>query len=110
VFLERKAILSLFGLDYYKVEAFNGNNSMKEDILSFGITSNYTSLFPSVNGTNPDDSMTSIPYQKGFLFLTYLDGVIGTSNMQSLLRSYILKYSNQSVVWEQFRDEFIAFV
>lgn len=50
VFLERKADVKLFGSDYYKTDAVNGNDSMWTDMLNFGLQNNFSSLFPLVQG------------------------------------------------------------
>jgi len=48
------------------VDATVGNDEMVSAMQDYGFDSNYTSLHPHVKGTNPDDSFSLIPYEKGF--------------------------------------------
>ena len=65
VFLERKAIKFILGVDYYLIEAYNGQNDLQNAYKQFGM-SNYSSLHPFTEGKNPDDSFSVVPYEKGF--------------------------------------------
>jgi len=64
--LERQTDLIHFGKDFYLVDATVGNDEMVSAMQDYGFDSNYTSLHPHVKGTNPDDSFSLIPYEKGF--------------------------------------------
>lgn len=66
MYLERTADSIMFGKDYEIVDAIVGNNTMIDDMNNFGFNSNYTSLYPVTEGTNPDDSFSNIPYEKGY--------------------------------------------
>ena len=47
---------------------------MWADMKSYGFDNSYSSLLPNHNdGTDPDDSFSEIPYEKGFQFLYYLE-------------------------------------
>ena len=53
--------------DFAKVEAFLGNVSMVTDMMNLGIDTSYSSLHPVfVNGANPDDAFSTVPYEKGY--------------------------------------------
>jgi len=110
VFLERKTDSILFGIDSSKVSAQLGNSSMVLQIEQFGPTNNYTSLHPNLNGNHPDSSISGIPYEKGFQFLTYLESIIKEDNFQSFLQSYVTQFSRHSLNVEDFIAYFIAFV
>lgn len=77
VYLERQTDMMLFGEDYYLVDATVGNDTMVDDMIGYGMTSNYTSLHPYTMGTNPDDSFSNIPYEKGFQFMAFLESLVG---------------------------------
>jgi len=110
VFLERQADKVLKGIDFYNVESLNGNDTLMDDFNNFGITSNYTSLHPSVLYVNPDDSFSTVPYEKGFQFLVYIESLLGADLMQKLLNSYILHYSERSVTYKHFEEYLKAFL
>lgn len=60
VFLERKALYSIEGVDYYKIDATNGNSNLRTIIDQLGKTSSLTSLHPDTSNMNPDDSLTVV--------------------------------------------------
>ena len=77
VFEERKvsAILKNSN-DFALREAQLGNVSLWVDIMSYGVNNTYSSLYPVLNGDNPDRSYSQLPYEKGFQFLTYLESLL----------------------------------
>jgi len=87
VFLERKALTSLYGRDFTLVDAVNGNDSMVTDMKRFGWNTSFSSLHPNVDDCNPDDPFSTIPYEKGYQFLIYLESLIGEKMMQGFMRS-----------------------
>ena len=78
----------------------------------YGLDSNFSSLYPNVSGVLPDDSFSEIPYEKGFQLLYHMETDIlkNDTMMQRLLKQYIEKYSQQSVVYTQYKNEFESFV
>jgi len=110
VFLERKTDSILFGRDASKVAAKLGNSSLYLQIESFGLDNNYTSLHPDLNGNHPDTSISGVPYEKGFQFLTYLESLVGEDNFQDFLQSYVNTFATHSLIVEDFVDFFTQFV
>jgi leukotriene-A4 hydrolase len=43
----------------------------------FGKDHTYSAMSPTLNHAHPDDSYSRIPYDKGHIFLTYLEQQIG---------------------------------
>lgn len=66
VFEERKVSAGIHGDDFSKVNAYLGNISMVNAMEDFGFDSNYSSLYPQVGRNWPDESFSTIPYEKGF--------------------------------------------
>jgi leukotriene-A4 hydrolase len=77
VFIERKVSGQIHGEDFAKVEALLGNTSMWSDMENFGLDNTYASIHPVLRGDNPDHSFSELPYEKGFQFLHFLEGLIG---------------------------------
>lgn len=50
---------------------------MVTDMLNFGLDNSYTALYPIFNGAEPDDAFSTVPYEKGYQFLVYLEALIG---------------------------------
>lgn len=56
---------------------------------NFGLKNTYSSLHPVLQGDNPDNSFSEVPYEKGFQFLYYLESLIGRDEMKKFLNFYI---------------------
>ena len=114
VFSERKVSAKLFGKDFAKVESLLGNSTLWHDMNTYGLNSTYSSIHPILEGDTPDSSFSTIPYEKGFQLLYFLESLIGENKIQIFLQTYILKYSQNSITtielrqtWEQFvHDKF----
>jgi leukotriene-A4 hydrolase len=44
--------------------------------MNYGVNNTFSSLYPKMNGRNPDDSYSQLPYEKGFQFLVYLESLL----------------------------------
>lgn len=66
VFEERKVSERVHGTEFAKIEAQLGNVSLWDDMMGFGLSSNFSSLYPILTEASPDDSFSEVPYEKGF--------------------------------------------
>ncbi|CAD8186935.1 unnamed protein product [Paramecium octaurelia] len=111
VFLERKASYFHYQIpDDIKLNAIIGNTSMYQDMLGFGLNSNFSSLHPDTTGLNPDDSFSKIPYEKGYQFLSYLESIVGEADFQSMLRAYLVQYKYQSIDQQEFQNFLLRYL
>ncbi|CAD8198857.1 unnamed protein product [Paramecium pentaurelia] len=111
VFLERKASLFYYKvLDDIKLNAIIGNATMYQDILDLGPDNNFTSLHPDTTGINPQLSISEIPYEKGFQFLTFLEGIVGAEDFKYMLRSYLNKYKYKSIDQQEFQHFILRYL
>jgi leukotriene-A4 hydrolase len=94
VFEERKVSELVHGKDFALREALLGNVSLWTDINGFGVNNNFSSLYPILNDASPDDSFSTVPYEKGFQFLTYLESLFKTKeDFQTVIRNHIETHS-----------------
>ena len=111
VFEERKVSERVHGTEFAKIEAQLGNVSLWGDMNSFGLSNNFSSLYPILNDSSPDDSFSEVPYEKGFQFLTYLESLFQSKDdFQSIIRTYINDHSQQSVSYYDFKASFEGWV
>lgn len=107
VFEERKVSAEVHGLDFAKREAQLGNVSLWDDMLNFGLNNSYSALYPVMNGANPDDSFSTVPYEKGFQFLTYLESLFKTQlDFQNFIRDYVTNFSLKSATYLDLKGYF----
>ena len=109
-FMERKLDKILLGEEMSKLESIVGNNSLISAIKMFGEDSHFTSLSPDYTGIDPDDGFSTIPYEKGYQFLCYLEAKVGEDNFQKIMGNYIEKYKYKSVDWTDFKSVYEEFV
>lgn len=50
---------------------------MTDSIERFGTDHEFTKLVIDLEGKDPDDAFSSVPYEKGFTFLYYLEKLVG---------------------------------
>lgn len=110
VFEERKVSGKLHGREFAQVEALLGNSSMFTDMKIFGLHHPFSSLHPTLDGASPDDSFSTVPYDKGFQLLYFLESLIGEDMFQTFLRKYILSHQQSSVITDELRMNWEDFV
>ena len=112
VFEERKvsAILKNSN-DFALREAQLGNVSLWVDIMSYGVNNTYSSLYPVLNGDNPDRSYSQLPYEKGFQFLTYLESLLPSKDdFQKFVQGYVLEHTLTSITWVELKASWETYV
>ncbi|XP_034835257.1 leukotriene A-4 hydrolase [Maniola hyperantus] len=111
VYLERKVAASLIrdpleARQSRDFESILGLQELKETIYNeLGVNNSFTSLVIKLDGFSPDDAFSRVPYEKGSLFLRYLEDLVGGANVfDPFLRSYLDKFQRQSIDTYQFKD------
>jgi len=92
VFVERKIVGRVYGEHQAELQALIGLKDLEEDItvLNTPETINWTKLQPDLTGIDPDDAFSSIPYEKGFNFLYFLETITGGPvNFEPWLKEYV---------------------
>ena len=109
-FMERKLDKILLGEEMSKLESIVGNNNLISAIKMYGEDSPFTSLSPDFTGVDPDDGFSTIPYEKGFQFLCYLEEKVGEENFREIMGIYIETYKYKSVDWTDFKKVYEDYV
>lgn len=109
-FEERKVTAQIYGLNFAKTEALLANASLASDIANYGSNSSYSALYPIIDEQNPDDSYSNVPYEKGFQFLTYLEGLVTAPVFQKFLQYYIGRFPLSSIGYEVMRKTWEDFI
>ena len=106
VFLERKIIGKLAGENGEKVRNFaalNGLSALRYAIEVFGDSNPLTTLNVNLDDVDPDDAFSSVPYEKGFNFLFYLESLVGgPAVFDPFLKEYIQAHSYMSITTDVF--------
>ena len=109
-FMERKLDKKLLGEEMSQLESIIGNNSLHSAIKMMGENTTFTSLSPDYTGIDPDDGFSTVPYEKGYQFLVFLEEKVGEEAFGEIMSRYIEKYKYKSVDWTAFKSVYEEYV
>ena len=103
VYFEHRIMEAVYGRGYSEMLAslsYEGLLKEMEEIKEKN--PNDTKLKLSLEGRDPDDGMTAIAYDKGYLFLRMLEENIGREKFDAFLNSYFSNNAFQTMTTERF--------
>jgi len=103
---ERRIVEALRGEASSALRWAIGKNSLDESMARFGTNSPFTKLRTDLRGIDPDEVYSTVPYEKGALFVTALERQVGLERFDSFIREYINRFRFTSIT----TDEFIGFL
>jgi leukotriene-A4 hydrolase len=93
---------ALEGTEVAELETVIYAKLLWEELERFGMESDITRLKPSMEGIDPDEVFSRIPYYKGFLFIRQLEQAVGRERFDVFTRKYIETYQFKSITSEEF--------
>ena len=106
VYFERKITKKVFGTEISELEQANGIETLSNTVDLFGKDHNFTRLHVELNGIDPDDAFSPIPYIKGSFFLSYLESLVGEEEFLQFLRGYVTEFQGKTTDSYGFKDLF----
>lgn len=99
------------GKDHFDLSAQIGLSHLKDDIdlLTSKKHPEYTELVCPLGDGDPDDSFSSVPYEKGFNTLYYLERTVGSKNFEAFSVAYIKKFQFSTTTSDRFKDFFCSY-
>lgn len=85
----------LYGRDRAQQERALGANELKDTLAQLARDDDKT-LAPQLTGRDPDDNVTDVPYERGALFLAYLEQKFGRARFDVFLRGWFDSHAFQS--------------
>ena len=104
VYFERRIMEEVYGREYSEMLALLGFQDLRKTIAEFSDSPNDTKLKLDLAGRNPDDGMSDIAYEKGYVFLRFLEETVGRKNFDSFLNGYFEKHAFKVMTTEDFKD------
>ncbi|GAB5574118.1 leukotriene A-4 hydrolase isoform X1 [Prionailurus iriomotensis] len=105
VYLERHICGRLFGEKFRHFHALGGWGELQNSIKTFGDTHPYTKLVVDLTNVDPDVAYSSVPYEKGFALLFYLEQLLGGPEVfLGFLKAYVEKFSYKSITTDDWKD------
>lgn len=106
VYLERRIVEALYGKDRYAMEDTLGLQSLQRDIAGLNADGDaaLTKLVVDVDERDPDDAFSDVPYEKGRLFIGFLESRLGRARLDAFLKGYFDHFAFQSITTQMFLD------
>jgi leukotriene-A4 hydrolase len=102
VYLERRLLEILYGRERAAMESVLGREALLAELKK--LPPGDQILHIDLSGRDPDDGMTDVPYEKGYLFLLTLEKAFGRRVFSSFMRDYFQHFSFQSITTAQFEE------
>nr|MBA2340480.1 aminopeptidase [Pyrinomonadaceae bacterium] len=100
VYVERRIVEKVYGRPREEMEAVLGRRELTEELAKLEARDQI--LHVDLKGRDPDDGFTNVPYEKGYLFLRYLEETFGRERFDPFLRSYFDHFAFRSITTEDF--------
>lgn len=106
VYFEQRIMEALYGRDYSEMLASLAAQDLVAEVNQMTAEGNAadTHLKLNLEGRNPDDGVTSIAYDKGYLFLRMLEEKVGRDKFDSFIKAYFTENAFKVMTTEGFID------
>ena len=91
VYFEQRIMEAVYGRDISEMLASLSYRGLVNELSD--LSPNDTHLRLHLKGRNPDDGMTAIAYDKGFLFLRMIEETVGRPQFDAFLSEYFTKHA-----------------
>ena len=102
VYIERRILEELYGRNREEMEAVLGYQDLQDELKANPVRDQILNI--NLDGRDPDEGMTQIPYEKGALFLTEVEEKFGRAKLDAYLKGYFDHFAFQSITTKQSLD------
>jgi aminopeptidase N len=103
VYFEQRIMEAVYGREYSEMLASLTRAGLLEAAAEMlEEMPNDTKLKLDLEGRNPDDGVTSIPYDKGYFFLRLMEETVGRERFDDFLKNYFQGHKFQVMTTEEF--------
>ena len=99
-YLESRIVNAVYGEPREMMERVLGLHDLQDDLAKLKPADQELAI--DLRGRNPGEVFSTVPYEKGRLFLTYLEVKFGRDAFDAFLRGYFEHFSFKSITTEQF--------
>ena len=108
-YLERRLQATLHGEPHRDFSAIIGWKALQDSVMQFGDSHEFTKMIVNLKGKDPDDAFSSIPYEKGYTFLTYLEAQLTRDKWNRYIPHYFTTFARRSLDSSDFKANLLAF-
>lgn len=105
-YVEHRIGEAIFGVKEAKMQDVLSRKSLYDNMEDYGPNNPETQLKVNVDGKNADDSLSDIPYEKGYAFLQTVENVVGREQFDAFITEYFNSHAFQSITTEEFLKYF----
>jgi aminopeptidase N len=102
VYVERRVLEKVYGRERAEMEAVLGRRELDRNMAELPEADR--ALHVNLDGRDPDDGMTLVPYEKGALLLRTIEAAVGRERFDAFLRGYFERFAFQSITTAQFLE------
>jgi leukotriene A-4 hydrolase/aminopeptidase len=102
VWAERRILEAIHGEEAATLGWAIGQKALEDSITRFGADSPLTKLRQHLEGIDPDDAFSSVPYEKGSRLVVLLERTVGRAAWDGFLADYMATFRFQSITTEEF--------
>jgi hypothetical protein len=103
VYLDRRIVADVYSPELATMEAVLGLQDLRADLKKLSAGDQVLRL--DMTGRDPDESSTSIPNEKGALFLATLEGAFGRERFDAYLRGYFDRFAFRGISTAEFEKD-----
>ncbi len=105
VYFEHRITEELYGKDYNDMTSLLGYQDLMANIAQIDTSKHPedSALHLDLAGRNPDDGMTDVPYEKGYMMLRLIESKVGRPKFDAFLRGYFDHFAFQSITTDTFK-------
>jgi leukotriene-A4 hydrolase len=107
-YIENRILEEVYGQDRAKLVEAMGRRDLKEEVAELGEGAEATKLKCDLVGLDPDEAISSVPYDKGMAFLRLLENAYGREAFDGFLRRYFDDNAFQTMTTEVFAERLKA--
>ena len=101
-YLTGRIMEEVYGERYENMLKVQGEINLREEIDRMGPDSSDTRLKLNMEGRNPNDAFSTIPYQKGRFFLMTIEKTVGRERWDTFLHDYFQEHAFGNMTTEGF--------
>jgi len=105
-YVEHRIGEALFGVKEAKMQDVLSRKVLSDNMADYGANNPSTQLKVDVTGKNPDESLSDIPYEKGYAFLQTVENAVGREKFDTFITEYFNSHAFQSITTEDFLKYF----
>lgn len=108
-YLERRLQAAVHGEPHRDFSAIIGWKALEDSVTQFGAAHEFTKMVIDLKGKDPDDAFSSVPYEKGYTFLSHLEKQVTKAKWNKYIPHYFTTFARQSLDSYDFKANLLSF-